>query len=92
MPEDSQDYYIHKITIKEIISIYPDIVKNNKRVKTPYSVRFQAFAIEWSVISNDLHSVAAQKSKRPQYFIIISSVTTCAVQLKYNKTDRNELL
>ena len=33
LPEGPQDYYIPKITIKEIISIHPDIVKNNKRVK-----------------------------------------------------------
>jgi hypothetical protein len=33
LPEGSQDYYIHKITIKEIISTHPEIVKNNKTVK-----------------------------------------------------------
>jgi hypothetical protein len=33
LPEGSQDYYIDKITIKEIISTHPDITKNNKRVK-----------------------------------------------------------
>jgi hypothetical protein len=30
LPKGSQDYYSHKITIKEIIITHPDIAKNNK--------------------------------------------------------------